>query len=138
MDLVLLDKRGKLFLAPDIDDWGAIKKRRISAIIDLDGGLDIGVPYVPDKLLYIYYPIQDGRVPDKKKLRALGEFGAQLIDHGHKVLSHCGLGLNRSALVAGIILISMGMKGKDAVSLIRSKRPGALFNPNFARYLESL
>ena len=138
MEIVPIDKKGRLFVSPDIDDWTPITKNRISAIIDLDGGLDIGVPCIPDNLLYIYYPINDGRLPDKKKLNALGKFGSSLIEGGHKVLAHCGLGLNRSALVAGIILVTMGMKGKQAVALIREKRPGALYNPIFARYLESL
>jgi len=138
MEIVRIDRKGKLFISPDIDDWKPIEKKRITAIIDLDGGLDIGVPYIPDKLLYIYYPIHDGELPDRKKLHALGKFGAMLIDEGHKVLSHCGLGLNRSALVAGVILVDMGMKGKEAVELIRSKRPGALFNPKFAKYLATL
>ncbi len=138
MEIVRIDTRGRLFLSPDIDDWEVIEKKRISAIIDLDGGLDIGVPCIPNKLLYVYYPIQDGRIPNKKKLDALGRFGAFLIKDGHKVLSHCGLGLNRSALVAGVILVHLGMKGKDAVSLLRSRRPGALFNPLFAKYLQSL
>ena len=125
-------------MSPDIDDWRVIDENKISAVIDLDGGLDIGVPCVPNHLLYIYYPIRDGRLPDRKKLSALGEFGAKLIGSGHRVLSHCGLGLNRSALVAGSILVAMGFEGKEAVQLIRSKRPGALFNPVFAQYLESL
>lgn len=138
MDIIKIDRKGKLFLSPDIDDWKPIAKHKISAIIDLDGGLDLGVPYIPDKLLYIYYPIHDGKIPEKKKLHALGKFGANLVGEGHRVLSHCGLGLNRSALVAGLILVEMGMKGKDAVELIRSKRPGALYNPNFSKYLSSL
>jgi len=138
MDIVRIDRKGKLFISADIDDWTPIRKKRISAIIDLDGGLDIGVPYIPDKFLYIYYPIHDGELPNRKKLHAIGRFGSTLIDEGHKILSHCGLGLNRSALVAGVILVDMGMKGKDAVELIRSKRPGALFNPKFAKYLETL
>jgi hypothetical protein len=30
------------------------------------------------------------------------------------------------------------MKGDDAVALLREKRPGALFNENFASYLAAL
>jgi hypothetical protein len=66
MEIVRIDRKGKLFISADIDDWQPIKKQRISAIIDLDGGLDIGVPYIPDKLLYIYYPIHDGELPNRK------------------------------------------------------------------------
>ena len=66
------------------------------------------------------------------------ELGSTLIQNGHRVLSHCGLGLNRSALVAGLILVNLGMNGKEAVTLLRQKRPGALFNRIFASYLQSL
>jgi len=54
------------------------------------------------------------------------------------VLAHCGMDLNRSALVAGLVLTYLGMKGEDAVALLREKRPGALFNENFAAYLATL
>jgi protein-tyrosine phosphatase len=48
------------------------------------------------------------------------------------------MGLNRSALVAGLILNYLGMNGEEAVALLRRKRPGALFNDNFAQYLSNL
>jgi protein-tyrosine phosphatase len=48
------------------------------------------------------------------------------------------MGLNRSALVAGLVLTYLGMKDEDAVVLLREKRPGALFNENLAAYLATL
>jgi protein-tyrosine phosphatase len=71
------------------------------------------------------------------KLHALAKLGARLVANGEKVLAHCGMGLNRSALVAGLVLTYLGMKG-DAVARLREKRPGALFNENFAPYLVTL
>lgn len=64
--------------------------------------------------------------------------GAQLVRNGHRVLSHCGMGFNRSALVAGRILNYLGMSGADAVERLRERRPGALFNDVFAEHLRSL
>ena len=64
--------------------------------------------------------------------------GAQLVRSGHRVLSHCGMGFNRSALVAGRILNHLGMSGVDAVDRLRERRPGALFNDVFAEHLKSL
>jgi protein-tyrosine phosphatase len=61
-----------------------------------------------------------------------------LVANGEKVLAHCGMGYNRSALVAGLVLTYLGMKGEDAVTLLRDKRPGALFNETFAAYLTAL
>jgi protein-tyrosine phosphatase len=138
MEIITLDKQGRLFLSPDIDDWQPIKKHKITTIIDLDADLDIGVPTIPNHILYVYFPIQDGKIPDEEKLHSVAGLGSTLIQNGHRVLSHCGLGLNRSALVAGVILVNLGMRGKDAVTLLRQKRPGALFNPKFASYLHSL
>jgi len=48
------------------------------------------------------------------------------------------MGFNRSALVAGLILNKLGMPGPAAVARLRQRRAGALFNEQFAGYLESL
>lgn len=138
MTVYPLDESRSLFISPSIDDWGPIEEHGITVVIDLDGDLDIGIPTVPNHLLYIYFPIDDEELPDLAKLHALASLGASLIKNGHRVLSHCGMGLNRSALVAGVILHKLGMNGEDAVALLREKRPGALFNENFAKYLLSL
>jgi len=37
-----------------------------------------------------------------------------------------------------LVLTYLGMKGADAVALLREKRPGALFNETFAKYLAAL
>jgi hypothetical protein len=138
MELVPLDHQNRLYLSPDIDDWTAIRDSGITAVIDLEGDVDHGIPTVPDNMLYVYYPIYDDDLPDLNRLHAVAKLGASLIENGHCVLSHCGLGLNRSALIAGLILHYLGMSGKEAVGLLREKRPGALYNDKFAAYLESL
>jgi protein-tyrosine phosphatase len=98
----------------------------------------LGIPNIPNHMLYVYFPIFDDDLPDLNKLHALAKLGAQLVANGEKVLAHCGMGLNRSALVAGLVLTYLGMKGEDAVALLRDKRPGALFNESFASYLTAL
>ena len=107
-------------------------------MIDLDGNLDLGIPNIPNHMLYVYFPIYDEGLPDLNKLHALAKLGARLVANGEKVLAHCGMGFNRSALVAGLVLTYLGMKGEDAVALLRERRPGALFNENFAAYLTAL
>ena len=135
MDIVLLDESGRVGLSADIDDWHPIEAAGIDVVIDLDGDLDLGVPTVPNRLLYIYFPIDDAELPDVDKLHAIAQLGASLVAQGHKVLAHCALGCNRSALVVGLILMYLGMTGEEAVALLRRKRAGALFNPTFAAYL---
>lgn len=138
MEVVALDDDEHLFLSPAITDWTPITDRAITVIIDLEGGLDHGVPTVPGHVLYVYFPIYDEGVPNEAKLHAVATLGANLIRQGHRVLSHCGLGLNRSALVAGLILVYLGHSGPAAVQRIQERRAGALYNENFARYLASL
>jgi hypothetical protein len=48
------------------------------------------------------------------------------------------MGYNRSALMAGLILVELGMPGAQAVERLRSRRAGALYNDGFAVFLESL
>jgi protein-tyrosine phosphatase len=140
MELFPIDDDGRLFISPAIDDWGAAACCAIDVVIDLEGGLDGCIPTESNGCLYIYFPITDDDVelPPINKLRAIARLAASLIADGHRVLSHCGMGFNRSALVAGMILVELGMPGPLAVERLRARRPGALYNDNFVAFLESL
>ena len=132
-----MDDDGRLFLAAAIENWQPILDRGIDTVIDLEGGVDHGVPEFADKFLYIYLPIHDGELPDLDRLHAVSKLGAELVRRGDRVLAHCGLGLNRSALMVALILRYLGMSGQAAVERCRKRRPGALYNPVFAEYLLS-
>lgn len=136
MELYPIDDQGRLFISPSIDDWQPILDLGIQVVIDLDDDLDIGVPAVPNQMLYIYYPIDDmPALPDLEKLLTIARMGAQLVQKGYKLLAHCGMGHNRSALMAGLVLRYLGMSGDEVVSLLREKRQGALYNRSFAEYV---
>jgi protein-tyrosine phosphatase len=138
MNVCCLDEAGCLFLSPRIEDWATIEEHGITVVIDLEGDVDLGIPTMPNHILYLYFPIYDEDLPDMTKLHAVARMAAALVTAGHRVLSHCGMGFNRSALLAGLILVYMGMEGAQAVELLRSRRPGALFNQVFADYLRAL
>jgi protein-tyrosine phosphatase len=138
MNICCIDEGGCLYISPRIDDWQFLEEHEISVVIDLEGDLDAGVPTLPNHVLYLYYPIFDEDLPNLDKLHAVACLGATLVKAGQKVLSHCGMGFNRSALVAGLILVHLGMSGEDAFTLLRVKRQGALFNDVFAAYLRGL
>jgi hypothetical protein len=137
-ELFQADEAGFLYFSPALTDWAPLEARGIDTVIDLEGGLDLCIPSVHNHILYIYFPIFDEDLPNLAKLNAVADMGAGLIRSGHRVLSHCGMGYNRSALVAGLILVRLGVPGSVAVSRLRSCRPGALFNEVFAAHLESL
>lgn len=65
--------------------------------------------------------------------------GMLAISRGDRLLVRCQAGLNRSALVAGVIMTSFGVTGEQAVSRIRHARsPWVLCNPDFEAYLSAL
>jgi protein-tyrosine phosphatase len=138
MRLDVVDDEGRLFISPAIDEWSVVRESGISVIVDLDNDIDHGVPTLPGSILYVYFPISDAELPDLHHLNAIGSMGATLHRAGHRVLSHCGMGLNRSALLAGVILHQLGWAGEAAVARLRERRPGALFNERFCEYLMSL
>ena len=138
LELFPVDDDSRLFISPAISDWHTLAAVNIDTVIDLEGGLDHCIPTVPGQCLYIYFPILDETLPPIAKLQGIAKLGASLVRDGHVVLSHCGMGFNRSALVAGLILHELGMPGAETVARLRDRRPGALFNPTFASYLESL
>ena len=133
-----MDDAGLLFISPTITDWRMVERHSVDTVIDLDGALDDGVPTAPNHLLYVYFPILDRDLPNLAKLHAVAALGSTLVRERHCVLSHCGMGFNRSALLAGLILNQLGMSGCQAVERLRVRRPGALFNECVDSYLHSL
>jgi hypothetical protein len=138
MNIFQVDDSGLLFISPAISDWESVASRGIDVIIDMEGGLDDCIPTAPASCLYVYFPIYDEELPDLARLEAVSLLGAHLVRSGHRVLSHCGMGFNRSALVAGVILHKLGLEGPHIVERLRARRPGALFNDVFAGYVSSL
>jgi protein-tyrosine phosphatase len=138
VSLIQVDDAGLLFISPAISDWQTVSAHGVDVVIDLEGGLDECIPTLPNTCLYVYLPIYDEELPDPTRLEAVTMLGAHMVRSGHRVLSHCGMGFNRSALVAGLILHKLGMKGPQIVEQLRARRPGALFNEVFASHIASL
>lgn len=140
MELFPIDDERRLYISGDLDSWDCVVPHGIDVVIDLDGGLDACIPTQTNHCLYIYFPFDDDdeSLPNLTKLHAVAGLAASLIRDGHRVLTHCNMGFNRSGLVAGLILMSLGMTGPVAVARIRERRPGALYNDRFASYLLAL
>ena len=139
MELFPIDDEGRLYISGDIDDWKHIAPHGIDVVIDLDGGLDACIPTETNHCLYIYFPFDDDDqfLPNVTKLQAVADLAASMIREGHRVLAHCNMGFNRSGLIAGLVLKALGMSGEAAVTRIRERRPGALYNDCFADYVST-
>jgi protein-tyrosine phosphatase len=138
MDIVAVNPAGTLFVSGEVEDWEALGERGIDTIVDMDGRVDSGLPEAPNAILYVYHPILDDDLPNLAKIDALGRLVADLVGSGHRVLVHCRMGFNRSALVIATALTYMGMSGEQALEHLRERRPGALFNENFAAHVQQL
>lgn len=137
MEIFRVNEEGTLYVSSDIDDWEAIHAREVTVIVDMDGEIDHHVPTRPDHFLYVYYPICDEDLPNLGKLHTIAQMVASL-SRFERVLVHCRAGYNRSCLVAGLALTYLGRSGGEALEHLRAARPAALWNENFARYLEAL
>lgn len=133
---VAIDDDGRLWLSANCYDWSAVvEEHGLSVVIDLEQDLDRGIPDHPDSVIYIYFPIRDEGLPPLPRLHAVAQLGSDLLRQGERVLVHCEMGLNRSALLAGLILVHGGASGEDAFERLQVRRPGALFNVRFSEYL---
>lgn len=128
--------REGLYQSSKIDDLELFKSYKFDAVIDLEGSFD---NLKEPKPLYLYFHFWDAPwLPNRTNLGAVALFGFSLWNDGARVLVHCAQGMNRSSLVNGVILNIGGHSGKEAIKIIRAARPGALLNPIFRLYLNSL
>jgi protein-tyrosine phosphatase len=130
-----IDDQGCIWVSGFLADWTQVHERDITVVVDLEGDIDHGVPTTSDRMLYVYLPFHDAMLPNLERLQSVASLVAGMAASGQRVLCHCGAGLNRSPLVAGLALVAMGLSPGDAVELIRRRRPGALYNEHFLQYL---
>lgn len=83
---------------------------------------------------YTMYDSEDG-IPEPYQLDGIIEVAEILVDEG-PTLIHCQAGLNRSSLVAALLLVRLGYTGRSAIELLRERRsPAVLCNKAFERYV---
>ncbi len=83
-------------------------------------------------------PIPDFSVPDAALQVALEPIWDELavrIGQGEGVFLHCLAGDGRSALMAGCLLVRLGMSGQEALIKIRAARPAAIETEQQLAYL---
>lgn len=71
-------------------------------------------------------PIEDYTAPDMESARRLVAKMCAALDEGRAVVVHCWAGLGRAGTAAACVLIARGSTARDALSLVRRVRPGAV------------
>jgi protein-tyrosine phosphatase len=129
-----------LYISGHPDHSNDFLSRGIDAVVDLEGEVDTSLPQGEGQsstTLYLYWPIEDGDMPDASTVRSIASLMARLIAEENKVLVHCRSGHNRSGLICARTLIEQGMSPRDAIDAVRAKRGDghALDNENFVEWL---
>jgi hypothetical protein len=88
---------------------------------------------------YIHWPIVDGPLPDTSMAWSIARFLSELIDQGKQVVIHCLAGVNRSSLLAAMVMYVRKVgTGSEIMAQIRGINPEAFSNDTFAHFIENL
>jgi Dual specificity phosphatase, catalytic domain len=98
--------------------------------------LEHAAPWFEFDGVHVHWPIDDGPMPDPTTALALGEFVAEFVRLGRKVLVHCSAGLNRSGLIVALALVALGYEPREAMARMRRLRSEwVLCNDNFEEFV---
>ena len=73
-------------------------------------------------LVHIRIPIPDRSVPVRSDMKVAIARIVKYLDEGAQVAVHCRMGIGRSSLICGTVLVSKGVNWKTAWALIREAR----------------
>lgn len=121
-------------LAIDLDairDWGAAA---IVTLVEEHELASLKVQHLGNAvqsrhMAWHHLPIRDVSVPCARfeaQWQERGEALRSLLRHGFKVLVHCKGGLGRAGTIAARLMAELGTDPAEAVSMVRSVRPGAI------------
>ena len=130
-------------LALDLDrirDWGA------AAVVTLVEPQELtllrverlGEEVLRRGMLWFHLPIVDVSTPDEQFERQWNATAGELhtlLRSGRDVLVHCRGGLGRAGMIAGRLLVELGMKPATAIERVRAVRPGAIQTREQERYV---
>ncbi|MGE0602011.1 MAG: hypothetical protein AB7J35_21725 [Dehalococcoidia bacterium] len=111
-----------------------------SWLIDCAGDIDRSYRDVTSRWLACVFPDIDGRPAAELLIQSVVREATTAITSGNgaapeRIYVMCQHGMNRSGLVSGLILRSLGLDPESAIQRIRNARPGALANDGFVTML---
>ena len=101
----------------------------------------LGDAVISQGMDWFHLPFPDTTAPNKEWLKEYTLVRSELIDsvkEGEKIVIHCKGGLGRAGTVTVILLIELGLKMSDAISLVRKTRSIDCINPIQEEFLLSL
>ncbi len=71
-------------------------------------------------------PVTDFEAPSPAALERAVAFVRRHLDRDEPVAVHCRAGIGRTGTALAAVLVSLGHGARDAIDVVRSKRPGSL------------
>jgi len=141
-----LDGAGRVWsrdLADDLDAIRAWRADMLLSLVEPHEFIKLGVPQFADAvagtgLQWYLVPIRDMQSPDDASIAAWRVAGPQVLAtlrRGGRVALHCAAGLGRTGTMAAKILVTMGVPGVSAITLVRTSRPGTIETATQEQYV---
>lgn len=117
-----------------------VKKLRDAGISHIVSLIPVGSAWLADEgFTYHQYTVKDGTseggINPESALEA-ANFVVGLLALDRRVLVHCHVGKNRSGVVATLVMVTIaGLQHSGALTYVRERRPGAVSNPRWERWL---
>jgi broad-specificity NMP kinase len=129
-----LYQRGEFVKLSLKEKLSELQRLRVNIIVNLWNIPDI---LLKDEIPYYYHlPIPDSTIKDSQLLLHTVKEVAQLIKNGGNAIVHCHAGRNRSGLFNALLCMNLlGMSGTEAIEHVRKRRPNALANENFVKFI---
>jgi atypical dual specificity phosphatase len=106
-----------------------LKRQGIDAIVSLTQE-PLSAPVLHrQKFAYLHLPLPDFTAPTPAQIAKFVAFVRQQNDEHHAVAVHCGAGMGRTGTLLACYLVSLGESADEAVSSVRSIRPGSIETP---------
>jgi protein-tyrosine phosphatase len=74
------------------------------------------------RLVFVHFPVPDRGLPTIPEARSLATRLVRYLEEGRSVAVHCRMGIGRSSLICGTVLVSCGDGAEEAWSRLREAR----------------
>jgi protein-tyrosine phosphatase len=130
-----------LFISGHPDHARDFQAKDVQVVIDLQGEVDTAVIESEEQghtTLYVYWPVEDGAMPNPNIVRNIARLAAGALASEEKVLVHCRSGHNRSGPICARTFIERGAMPDEAIETVRAGRADgrALNNESFVTWLK--
>ena len=122
----ILDGQLAALSCPDESDLPALAKLGIRVLISLNEHPPPSSAVRRAGLEHHHIPIPNYSAPTVEQIEQFVRTVGRSLEEGRPVAVHCAAGLGRTGTMIACFLVSRGMTATEAISYVRSHRPGSV------------